>query len=104
AHVLGLRLGRQVAVDDGGTALERQRYGQPVLGNGVHGCSQNGNVQRDLLGQLRGDLGLPRQKVGEARYEQHVVVAERFLERHDSSSLSVFISFSYLSARATALT
>src|SRR5699024_2035993 len=49
--LVGLVLGREVAVDDAQAADASYGDGHPRFGDGVHGCGDERNVDLDLFGQ-----------------------------------------------------
>ena len=76
-HLLGLHLGRQVAVDHADAAGLRHGDGEPALGHGVHGRGDDGDLDLDLAGHARADVGLGWEHVGGARLQEHVVERQR---------------------------
>ena len=76
AHLFGLLLGREIAVDDADAARLRHGDGEPRLGDGVHRRGKNRQIEADRARQ-------PRRKVDAARHDrrmagpqQHVVERE----------------------------
>ncbi|MBA7704629.1 hypothetical protein ES703_113446 [subsurface metagenome] len=53
--------------------LLSQRYRQRRLGNGVHGCRYNRNIDFDIVSQLGAGFRLARYKITLCRYKQHIV-------------------------------
>jgi hypothetical protein len=51
------------------------------LGHSVHGRGHDRNVERNVAGDSRTDIGVGWQQFGEARFEQDVVEGERFAQR-----------------------
>ena len=76
-HLLGLRLRRQVAMDDADAAGLRHGDGQPAFGDRVHGRGQDRDLDRYFAGHARADVGLAGQHVGGAGLQQHVVERQR---------------------------
>ncbi len=77
----GLLLDGEIAVDDAHASLLRHGDGQARLGDGVHGCREEGRVESDLPGEpgLGADLGGDDFAVG--RYEEDVVEGQGFGNR-----------------------
>ena len=77
AHLRGLLVRLEIAVDDADAAGLRHGDRHLGLGHGVHGRGDDRDVERDLAGDAGADIDLGRQHVGQAGLEQHVVEGER---------------------------
>ena len=79
-HLGGLRLRRQVLVDDADAAFLRQRDGQARLGHRVHGGGKQRQVERNRARQAGGEADVAGQDRGMGGNEQDVVERQRFLQ------------------------
>ena len=68
-----------VLVDDADSAGLRDTDREPRLGHGIHGRGHEGNVQTDLSGELRANLGIAGENLGVTGDEEHIVERERLL-------------------------
>ncbi len=93
-HLLGLLGGLEISVDDADAAGLGDRDGELALGHRVHGRGENRDVDRDLLGDAGGDVGLSRQHLGAAGDQQHVVEGEADIRLDDGRARAhAMISF-----------
>ena len=76
--LLGLRLDREVAVQHAHAAVAGHRDGHPGLGDRVHRRADERHLERDLAGQLRGDVHPRRDHVGGGGNEEDVVKRQGF--------------------------
>ncbi len=74
-----LLLGRHVLVHDADAAFLRQGDRQARLGDGIHRCRQQRDVQGDIAGKLGAQTDIARQDVRMCRKQQHIVEGESFL-------------------------
>ena len=81
AHLIGLRLGREIAVDDAEPADLRHGDCHARLGHRVHRGGEEGNVQPQLTRQASAHIDLRRQDIGRRRLQQHVIEGEPFAKR-----------------------
>ena len=79
AHFGSLLLDGHVLVDDADAAFLGHGDGQARLGDGVHGCGQQRNVQLDATGQAGLEADVLGQDFGVTGDEQDVVEGECFL-------------------------
>ena len=80
AHLGGLLLGLEIAVEHAQAAGLRHGDRHLGLGHGVHGRGDDRDVERDFAGDARADVGVGRQQLGQSRLEQDVVEGERFAQ------------------------
>jgi len=64
-------------VNDAQAALARQRNCQFALGDGIHGRTENGDVELEALVQLDADIHFGRQRLSVAGDEEHIVKGDR---------------------------
>src|SRR5271165_6978744 len=69
-HFLGLALDGHVAVDDAHAALLRERDGEMRFGNGIHRRADDGNIERDVAGEVSPRIGLRGKNVAAGGYKQ----------------------------------
>ena len=81
AHLGGLLVRLEIAVDDADAAGLRHGDRHLGLGHRVHGRGDDRQVERDRAGDAGADIDLRRQHVGQAGLEQHVVEGERLGQR-----------------------
>ena len=77
ANLLGLLYGSEIPMDDAHAASLGHGDGQAGLGDGVHGRRQDRDVELDVAGDARPDIGFTRHDFGVARLKQDVVEGER---------------------------
>ena len=80
AHLLGLGVRLEIAVDDAEAAVLRHGDRHLGLGHRVHGGGDDRQVEVDRLGQARRDVDVARQDLGAPGPQQHVVEGEAFDE------------------------
>ena len=85
AHLLGLLVGLQIAVDDADAAVLRHGDGHPGLGHRVHRGGDDRQVEADRAGQLGRDIDVAGQNLRAARPQQHVVEGQAFDELIDNA-------------------
>ena len=83
----GLRLRRHVLVDDADAAGLRDADREPRLGDRVHGRGHEGNVQIDLPGEPRGELGIAGKHLGVTGNQENVVERECLLHLEHRAKL-----------------
>jgi hypothetical protein len=76
-----LLLDRQVFVDDAHAAELGHGDRHPAFGHGVHGSSDQRDIEGDAAGELCRRINLSRQNLGVVRDQQHVVEGKCFLDR-----------------------
>ncbi len=76
AHLGGLLLDGHVLVQDADPTLARHRDGHLRLGDGIHRCRHNGDVQLDGLREPSADVHRTRHDFGPAGNQEDVVVGE----------------------------
>ena len=81
AHLGGLLVRLEVAVQDADAAGLRHGDRHLVFGHRIHGRGDDRQIERDRAGDAGADIDLRRQHVGQAGLEQHVVEGERLGER-----------------------
>ena len=74
--LVGLILGREIAVDDAQTADAGHGDGHPRLGHGVHGRRDQRDVELDPLGQSGRRGGFRGDDIGVAWQEEDIVIRE----------------------------
>jgi hypothetical protein len=84
AHLIGLFLGRQVAVQDAEAAGLGHGDGQPAFGHRVHGGGHDRDVQTDLAREPGLGVHLPRHDIGRTGFEQNVVEGKPFANLHET--------------------
>ena len=62
-------------MDDADAAFARQRHGQSLLRDGIHGGGNDGDSQAYLAGEVCGDVGLGRQDAAASRHDGHIIEA-----------------------------
>ena len=77
AHLLGLFVRREVAMDDADAAGLRHGDGEPRFGHRVHGRRKDRDVELDVAGDHRADVGLPGHDLRVTGLQQHVVKSQR---------------------------
>ena len=83
-HGSRLFLDRQIAVEDANAADLCHQDRHVGLGHRVHRRRQDGNVEADLTGQLRRQIGIRRQYVRGAGHQQHIVKGQAGDDFHGS--------------------
>ena len=77
----GLLLRLEIAVNDAKPPGLRHGDRHLGLGHSVHGRGDDRNIERNVAGDSRADVGVGRQQFGQSRLEQDVVEGERFAQR-----------------------
>ena len=77
-HFLRLLRDSEVSVDDPQAALLCHGNGHVRLGYGVHGCTDQRDIQTDVAGELSLRIRGCRDHIGAGRQEENVVKGERF--------------------------
>src|SRR3989338_8131416 len=72
-HEFTLFFDRAIPVDDAHAAFAGQRDRKLVFGDGVHGRGEEGNIQRDAVGEDRFHVNLAGKDVAQARDQKDVV-------------------------------
>ena len=85
AHLLGLGVGLQIAVNDADAAVLRHGDGHLGLGHRVHGGGDDGQGEADRLGELRRDIDVAGQNLGAPGPQQDVIEREAFDELIDNA-------------------
>jgi hypothetical protein len=80
AHLRGLLIGLQIAVDDADAARLRHGNRHGRFGYGVHGGGNNGDVDGDRAGDAGADIDVARQDLGQAGQDQDIVESEPFTQ------------------------
>ena len=80
-HLLGLLADGHILVDDADAALSGDGDGHAILGNGVHGGADEGDVQMHLPGQAGVQINVRRQHIAGGGDEQHVVKGEALFHK-----------------------
>ena len=77
----GLKVGREVLVDEADAAFLRKRDGEVRFRHRVHGGGNHRDVEREATGDLRGEDGVAREDGRVGGDEQNVVEGEGFLKK-----------------------
>ncbi len=77
----GLLLDGEVAVNDAETSLLCQGDCHARLGHGIHRRADDGNIQRNFLGQMGLRVHRCRHHIGLGRQQQHIIEGQRFGNR-----------------------
>ena len=75
-HLLGLFGRCEIAVDDADAARLRHGNGEPRFGHSIHRRRENRDIEVDVAGNARGQIGLAGQHFRMARLKQHVVESQ----------------------------
>ena len=86
-HLRGLLLCGQVLVHDADAALLRHGDGQARLGDGVHRRRDQRQLQADATGELRGEVDVLGQDLGERWHQQHIVEGQRLADQAHGKGL-----------------
>ena len=79
-HLFGLLADRHIFMDDANAALPGDGDGHAVLGDGIHGGADQGDIQPDLLRQLGVQVHVGGQHVAGRWDQQHIVKGEALLD------------------------
>ena len=80
ADLLGLRLGRHVAMENADAACLRHGDGKAGFRHRVHGSGNDGNAELDCAGQAGARVGLCWQDRGGSRQQENVVERQCFTD------------------------
>ena len=75
-HLCSLTVAFEIAMDHTDAAGLRHGDRHAGFSHGVHGRSDDRNVERDRTGQVATNIGFRRQNVGQAWFQQHIVECE----------------------------
>ena len=81
AHLRGLHVGLEIAVDDADAAGLRHGDRHVRFGHRVHGRGDDRDIERDAARDARADVHFRGQDVRQAGLEQHVVEGEAFARK-----------------------
>ena len=73
AHLRGLRIRFEIAVQDADPAGLRHGDRHSGLGDGVHGRGDDRNIELDARRDMRADIDVRWQNIGQSRLQQHVI-------------------------------
>ena len=79
-HLLSLLADGHILMDDTDTTLTGDGNGHAVLGNGIHGGADEGDIQTDLFRQLGVKVHVGGQHIAGRRNEQNIIKGEALLQ------------------------